>query len=127
MTAGHWACRGRCGFLRAVEGPGPKSERCHDEGGGCHGADEHPARYTGDQPGGQQGHGADRGDVEPGDLHATAHVLRRTFATTLVRGGTDLVVVADMLGHASLDQIRRYSLPTAADRQKAPRLLPVDR
>jgi site-specific recombinase XerD len=57
----------------------------------------------------------------------SAHVLRHTFATTLVRGGADLVVVAEMLGHARLDQTRRYTLPTAADREKALALLPVDR
>jgi site-specific recombinase XerD len=57
----------------------------------------------------------------------SAHVLRHTFATLLVRGGTDLVVVAEMLGHASLDQTRRYTLPTAADRESALDLLPVDR
>jgi hypothetical protein len=32
----------------------------------------------------------------------TAHVGRHTFATALVRGGTGLVVVADLLGHACL-------------------------
>jgi integrase/recombinase XerC len=61
------------------------------------------------------------------DDDGSAHVLRHTFATTLVRGGTDLVVVAEMLGHARLDQTRRYTLPTAADREKALTLLPVDR
>lgn len=61
------------------------------------------------------------------DDEATAHVLRHTFATTLVRGGTDLVTVADMLGHARLDQTRRYTLPTAADRERALTLLPADR
>jgi len=61
------------------------------------------------------------------DDEASAHVLRHTFATTMVRGGADLVVVADLLGHARLDQTRRYTLPTAADRQRALDLLPVDR
>jgi len=61
------------------------------------------------------------------DDDGTAHVLRHTFATTLVRGGTDLVVVAEMLGHARLDQTRRYTLPTAADREHALTLLSVDR
>ena len=60
------------------------------------------------------------------DDEATAHTLRHTFATTLVRGGTDLVVVADLLGHARLDQTRRYTLPTTADRRRALDLLTVD-
>ncbi|MFI6739190.1 tyrosine-type recombinase/integrase [Nonomuraea sp. NPDC050451] len=38
----------------------------------------------------------------------TAHVLRHTLATTLVRGKTDLVLVAEILGHARLETTRRY-------------------
>ena len=57
----------------------------------------------------------------------TAHVGRHTFATTLVRGGTDLVVVADLLGHARLDTVRAYTRPTQDDRTKALNLLPTDR
>jgi integrase/recombinase XerC len=60
------------------------------------------------------------------DDDASAHILRHTFATTLIRGGTDLVVVADMLGHTRLDQTRRYALPTTADRERALNLLPTD-
>ena len=56
----------------------------------------------------------------------TAHVLRHTFATTLVRGGTDLVIVAELLGHARLETTRGYTRPTAADRLRALDLLPVD-
>lgn len=35
------------------------------------------------------------------------HVLRHTFATQLVRAGTDMVTVAELLGHARLDTTRR--------------------
>lgn len=41
----------------------------------------------------------------------TAHIGRHTFATTLVRGGTDLVTVADLLGHARLDTVRATPAP----------------
>jgi site-specific recombinase XerD len=51
---------------------------------------------------------------------------RHTFATTLIRGGTDLVTVADMLGHARLDTARTYTHP-AADLTKALTLPPQDR
>jgi integrase/recombinase XerC len=49
----------------------------------------------------------------------TPHVLRHTFGTRLVREGHDLVLVAELMGHARLEQVRRYSLPTQADRQRA--------
>ena len=55
--------------------------------------------------------------------HITAHVGRHTF----IRGGTDLVAVADMLGHARLDTVRLYTYPSAAARERALNLLPYDR
>jgi len=61
------------------------------------------------------------------DDEITAHVLRHTFATTLVRGGTDLVIVAELLGHARLETTRGYTRPTADDRTRALELLLVDR
>lgn len=61
------------------------------------------------------------------DEDTTAHVLRHTFATTLVRGGTDLVTVADLLGNTRLETTRGYTKPTAQDRTRALDLLPVDR
>jgi site-specific recombinase XerD len=60
------------------------------------------------------------------DDHVTAHVLRHSFATTLVRGKTDLVIAAELLGHARLETTRLYTQPTAEDRAKAIDLLVVD-
>jgi integrase/recombinase XerC len=60
------------------------------------------------------------------DDDTTAHVLRHTFATTLVRGGTDLVIVAELLGHRRLETTRGYTRPTAEDRTRALDLLLVD-
>ena len=40
------------------------------------------------------------------DDDPTAHVLRHTFATSL-RGKTDLVVVAELMGHSRLDTTRQ--------------------
>lgn len=65
-------------------------------------------------------------DANLDEEHITAHVGRHTFATTLIRGGTDLVAVADMLGHARLDTVRLYTHPSAADRERALNLLPYD-
>ena len=50
-------------------------------------------------------------DANLDEEHITAHIGRHTFATTLVRGGTDLVTVADMLGHARLDTVRAPQPP----------------
>ncbi|MFG2002136.1 tyrosine-type recombinase/integrase [Spirillospora sp. NPDC048911] len=48
----------------------------------------------------------------------TSHVLRHTAGTTMTRQGTDIVIVAELLGQ-SVETARRYSLPTREDRQKA--------
>jgi len=61
------------------------------------------------------------------DPEFTSHVLRHTFGTTLVRDGHDLVLVAELMGHARVETTRSYSLPTAADRERAINSLPIDR
>ncbi|MGK5558824.1 hypothetical protein ACSNOI_45210 [Actinomadura kijaniata] len=43
----------------------------------------------------------------------------------MVRAGTDIVIVAEILGQ-TLETTRRYSLPTQADKEQAVRHIPVD-
>jgi site-specific recombinase XerD len=52
-------------------------------------------------------------------LDLSAHVLRHTCLTRLVRSGTDLVLVAEIAGHKRLETTRRYSLPSLEDRASA--------
>jgi integrase/recombinase XerC len=53
------------------------------------------------------------------DLALSAHTLRHTCLTRLVRDGADVVLVAEIAGHRRLETTRRYSLPSMADRQAA--------
>jgi site-specific recombinase XerD len=55
------------------------------------------------------------------------HVLRHTFGTRLVREGHDIVLVAELMGHARVETTRAYSLPTDADREAAINSLLTDR
>ncbi len=52
-------------------------------------------------------------------VEATPHVLRHTFAKSLVDAGVSLEKVARILGHASLDTTRRYVEPSAQDLARA--------
>jgi len=52
-------------------------------------------------------------------VEVSAHVLRHTCITKLVRKGSDVVLVAELAGHRRLETTRRYSLPSHADRQLA--------
>ena len=53
------------------------------------------------------------------DVGTSAHTLRHTCLTRLVRAGNDIVLVAELAGHSRLETTRRYSLPSDADRQAA--------
>ena len=50
--------------------------------------------------------------------NVTAHVLRHAFATTLVRRGTDLIIAAELLGHARLETTRAYTRPPPSSAAK---------
>jgi len=52
------------------------------------------------------------------DAEFTPHVLRHTAGTTMTRAGTDIILVAEILGH-SVETARRYALPTHEDRHAA--------
>lgn len=67
-----------------------------------------------------------RGMARRAGLELSAHVLRHTCVTNLVRGGNDIVLVAELAGHQRLETTRRYSLPSAADRQAAMDLLEIE-
>jgi integrase/recombinase XerD len=56
----------------------------------------------------------------------TAHRLRHTFGTELTRGGVDIVTVAELMGHASLETTRLYTRPSTDDMQRAVDLLTAD-
>jgi site-specific recombinase XerD len=59
-------------------------------------------------------------------LELSAHTLRHTCLTGLVRRGNDLVMVAELAGHQKLETTRRYTLPSAADRRRAVEDLQID-
>jgi integrase/recombinase XerC len=59
-------------------------------------------------------------------LEISPHTLRHTFATSLVRAGYDLVLVASLLGHARIETVRIYTLPTDDDVQAAVDHITVD-
>ncbi len=52
-------------------------------------------------------------------IELSAHVLRHTLLTALVRNGNDLVLVAEIGGHKRLETTRRYTLPTVGNKQLA--------
>jgi integrase/recombinase XerC len=60
------------------------------------------------------------------DEEITAHTLRHTFGTTMVRDGVDIVQVAQLMGHSRLETTRRYSAPSDEDLEKAIMTLAVD-
>jgi len=54
-------------------------------------------------------------------VHITFHKCRRTFATWALRGGMDIFALQRLLGHSTLEMVRRYVLQTDGDLQSAHR------
>jgi site-specific recombinase XerD len=63
---------------------------------------------------------------EEAGLTLSAHTLRHTCLTALVRQGTDLMLVAEIAGHKRLESTRRYCLPSAQDWEAAMDKLQID-
>ena len=62
------------------------------------------------------------GHPDAGKSRVHPHTLRHTFGTqvcTRLRNGVDIVVVADVMGHATLDTTRSYTRSSEADRARA--------
>lgn len=59
-------------------------------------------------------------------LALSAHILRHTCLTNLVRKGNDIVLVAEIAGHKRLETTRRYSLPSEEDRAAAMEALRIE-
>jgi integrase/recombinase XerC len=45
-------------------------------------------------------------------VEVSSHVLRHGFVSALIRSGVDVVIAAELAGHARLETTRRYSLPS---------------
>lgn len=54
----------------------------------------------------------DRLAVAAGIDDFTSHDLRRTFACDLLRKRVDVRIVAELLGHTTLDMVMRYAIPS---------------
>ena len=54
--------------------------------------------------------------VEPSKVFP--HNLRHLFATTFYRASRDIVRLADMLGHSSIDTTRIYLMVSGAEQQR---------
>src|SRR4051794_10392073 len=67
-----------------------------------------------------------RGLGEDAGVKLSAHVLRHTFLTRMVRQGPDPRLVAEPAGHRRLETTRRYSLPSDVDRLLAVERLQID-
>jgi hypothetical protein len=58
-------------------------------------------------------------DPDAGKSRVHPHTLRHTFGTQLLRNGVDIVIVADLMGHATLDTTRSYTKSSETDRARA--------
>lgn len=61
----------------------------------------------------------DPGHPDAGKSRIHPQTLRHTFGTQLLRNGVDIVIVADLMGNATLDTTRGYTRSSETDRARA--------
>lgn len=52
-------------------------------------------------------------------IELSAHDCRHSFVTSLVRQGFDLVLISELSGHSRIETLKRYSMPTQSDKERA--------
>lgn len=106
------------------------------ERAGWRGAGENPALFLNRRGGRMSARAVDQlldalaadADLVDGEGNpaVSAHNIRHTFGTNLLRNGVDIVTVAELMGHRRLDTTRLYTLPTERDLEDAVAKLPTD-
>ncbi|MEO6590251.1 MAG: tyrosine-type recombinase/integrase, partial [Pyrinomonadaceae bacterium] len=57
--------------------------------------------------------------IKQAKLKFRLYDCRHTFATRILENGVDLLTLASMLGHSSLDEVMRYAHPSESSKKEA--------
>ena len=57
------------------------------------------------------------------DKHLTAHALRKSAATELIKKGVDITTVSKILGHSSISTTQKYIAELSEEKERATNML----